>query len=409
MRILYLHQYFVPLKGQGGTRSYEFARRLITSGHKVRVITSSAMLSEPYRQVKENTRVSIDEISIIIIPVSYSNRMSFRQRMYSFIKFALLAAREVIREPADVIFATSTPLTIAIPAVIASRLLRVPMVFEVRDLWPELPIAIGALTNRIMIHLARMLEWIAYHASAHIIALSPGMAQGVIDRGIAPELVTVIPNSCDVALFDVPSALGQPIRERLGLVPGQPLIVYTGTFGIINGVDYLVEIATHMMGFAPQVRFLLIGDGKERDNVITRARETGVYEKSLFVWDPMPKEEMPAVLAAASVAMSVFIDLKPMWNNSANKFFDALAAAKPIAINYGGWQADILKSSGAGIALSGTDLDHDAQRLADWIQDTAALEKASQAARRLAHNEFNRDHMARKLEHVLQQVHQPHT
>ncbi len=372
-------------------------------------MTSSAMLPAPYNTFTTTTKTEIDGISAVVIPVPYSNKMSFSRRILAFIHFALEATHAVLRQRANVIFATSTPLTIAIPAVIASRLLRVPMVFEVRDLWPELPIAIGALTNPIAIQLARLLEWIAYHASAHVVALSPGMAQGVIQRGMPPELVTVIPNSCDVALFDVPPNLGQPIRERLGLALGQQLIVYTGTFGIINGVDYLVEIAAHMMFLAPQVRFLLIGDGKERDHIIARARETGVYEKSLFVWNPVPKAEMPAVLAAASVAMSVFVDLKPMWNNSANKFFDALAAAKPIAINYGGWQADILESSGAGIALSGTNFAQDARRLAEWIQDADALERASQAARHLAYNEFHRDLMAQKLERVLQQVHETHT
>src|SRR5690606_28820107 len=115
------------------------------------------------------------------------------------------------------------------------------------------------LRNPILRWLAELLEWVAYHAAAHVVALSPGMAEGVIRRGISPERVTVIPNSCDLGLFDVPASQGDTIRARLKLAPGQPLVVYTGTFGLINGVNYLVDLAAAMQPIAPDVHFLLIG------------------------------------------------------------------------------------------------------------------------------------------------------
>ncbi len=403
MRILYLHQYFCPPQSNGGTRSYEFARRLIANGHEVCMITSSAFLSH-CDQASRVSRLNIAGIPTVVIHVPYSNAMSFGQRIRAFFQFAWYASREAVCQKADVVFATSTPLTIAIPGIVARLRHRIPMVFEVRDLWPELPIAVGALKNPLAKAAARWLEWLAYHSSVHIIALSPGMAEGVIRRGVSPDRVTVIPNSCDLDLFDVPSEQGQSIRDRLKLASEQPLVVYTGTFGLINGVEYLVDVAAAMRTLAPDAHFLLVGDGARRGIVTQKARSTGVLGNNLTIWDPVPKVKLPAVMAAATVATSVFLPLKPMWNNSANKFFDALAAGRPIAINYGGWQADLLRETGAGIVLPPDDPAEAAHQLASFVHDGARLRAAGEASRYLARTRFDRDTAARQLESILRSV-----
>jgi glycosyltransferase involved in cell wall biosynthesis len=250
-----------------------------------------------------------------------------------------------------------------------------------------------------------MLEWLAYHASVHVVALSPGMAEGVRKRGISTDKITIIPNCCDVDKFDVPVERGQTVRERLpGFAEHQPLIVYTGTFGMINGVGYLVDVAAAMRILDPEVRFLLVGTGAEREKVIAKARSHGVLDTTLWIWDDLPRTDMPAVLAAATIATSVFIPLKPMWNNSANKFFDALAAGKPIAINYGGWQADMLDETGAGIVLPADDPTRAAQLLTSFVRDTQRLRHAAAASRTLAYTRFHRDTAASKLEAVLRRA-----
>jgi glycosyltransferase involved in cell wall biosynthesis len=376
-------------------------------GHEVRIVTSSAHFPPEYQT--ESGPTLIEGIPLIVLNVPYGNEMPFSQRIKAFLKFALLACREATRQKADVFFAGSPPLTIAVPAIVAKLWQRKPLVFEVRDLWPELPIAVGALKNPILRWLAKLLEWVAYHAAAHVVALSPGMAEGVIRRGIPPERVTVIPNSCDLGLFDVPASQGDSIRARLKLAPGQPLVVYTGTFGLINGVNYLVDLAAAMQTIAPDVHFLLIGTGAERAKIAAHASELGVLDRNLTIWEPVAKDEMPHVLAAATVATSVFQPIRAMWNNSANKFFDALAANKPLAINYGGWQADILNESGAGIVLPAEDPRQAAEALAAFVHDPARLAQAGQASHRLARERFNREDMARKLEEVLVQAARPRT
>jgi glycosyltransferase involved in cell wall biosynthesis len=401
VRILYLHQYFVPPDGPGGTRSYEFARRWIDMGHDVCLITSSAYMPEPYRSFDRITALNIAGIPAVVIPLAYSNAMSFPSRIRAFVRFAFLASREAMRHPADVVFATSAPLTIAIPGLAARLRYRIPLVFEVRDLWPEKPIAMGALRNPVARALARSLEWIAYHAATHVVALSPGAVSGIKRRGIPAGRISVIPNSCDLDLFDVPAERGQPIRARLGLTADQPLIVYTGAFGYVNGVGYAVEMAKTLAAIAPEVHILLIGSGVEKDQVIAQAAGSGVLNRNLIIWDPVPKNEMPDVLAAATMATSFVIAVEALWDNSANKFFDGLAAGKPVAINHGGWQADLLDESGAGIVLPPGDPAQAARQLAAFVRDADRLRAAGEAARQLARTRFDRDGMARQLEAIL--------
>lgn len=401
MRILYLHQYFVPPSGFGGTRSYEFARRLIARGHLVRVITSSSSLPEPYCNLKKKSEIELAGIPVIIIPVAYSNDMSFARRTIAFLQFAILASREAARQHADVAFATSTPLTIAVPGITARVWQRIPMVFEVRDLWPEKPIAIGVLRNPIIRWLAQALEWLAYHASAHIVTLSPEAKPKIENCGIPADHISVIPNSCDIEMFDIPAERGQLVRSQLGLSPEQPLVVYTGTFGHINGVNYALDMAYALRSIAPDIHILLVGSGVEREKLLAYAREIGVLDQNLSIWEPLPKERIPDVLAAATVATSFVIPIRALWDNSANKFFDALAAGKPIALNYGGWQADLLNETGAGIVLPPDDPIEGARLLAAFVQDKARLQSASEASRRLARTRFDRDRMASQLEAIL--------
>lgn len=404
MRILYLMQYFVPPDGAWSTRTYEFARRLIAKGHQVTVITSNGMLPEPYKAISKTTAVEIAGVPCIVIPIPYATGMSFLNRVKGYIRYNLSAFREIMRLRADVVYASSAPLTIAIPAIWAKLWHRIPMIFEVRDLWPEMPIAMGALKNPVLVKLARGLEWVAYRAATHVVALSPGMANGVQQRGISSERISIIPNSCDVTLFDVPPECGYPIRAQLELSPDQPLVVYAGSYGLLNDLNYLVILASHMQSLIPQVRFLLIGDGVAKEQILAKAGELGILNRTLWMWDPTPKKDMPNLMAAATVMTSFFVPLKPMWKNSANKFFDALAAGKPIVINYGDWQADLIEENDIGLVLPPEDPRRGAEMLAEYLADPARIKAAGRAAREVARTQFDRDLMAQKLEMILTQA-----
>lgn len=403
IRILYLHQFFIPPNASGGTRSYEFARRLIDAGHDVTMVTSSAYLPEQFQGRPERIFCAdISDIPATVIDIPYSNEMGFADRIKAFIGFAFHASSIAMKHRADVIFATSTPLTIAIPGMLGRWWQRIPMVFEVRDLWPEIPIAVGAIRNPIIIWATRWLERAAYQSSAHVVALSPGMKEGVTRSGYPSEKVHVLPNSCDVDSFSVSSAEGEAFRNQFDWLAARPLVVYAGTIGKINGVGYLVQLAYEAMKLDPEVRFLIIGrGGNEEECVRQLAMQLGVLDKNFFMIPPLAKNKMPAALSAADLATSTVIDVAELQHNSANKFFDALASGTPIAINHGGWQADLLEKYGAGIVLHPTDVKSAAQAVIEFLRDSTRRQQAASAAFDLAREHFSRDDMAEKLEEIL--------
>jgi len=372
----------------------------------VKIITSSAYLPEEFQNRKERIyNTVISNIPATVINVNYSNTMSFTARLLSFVGFAVYSTIVTMQQKSDVIFATSTPLTIAVPGVLGKLWNRIPLVFEVRDLWPELPIAIGAIRNPIFIWATRRLERFAYNNSSQIIALSPGMKHGIVSTGYPADKVHVLPNSCDIDFFNVSSNEGKRFREQFDWLGDRSLVVYTGTIGVINGVGYLAHLARDVYQLDPEVRFLVISrSGYEEQLVRELATELDVLNKNFFMVPQIPKNQMPAALAAATIATSLFIDLPEMQNNSANKFFDALASGTAVAINYGGWQADLLEESGAGITLDSLNLPQSAQALINLLDDCERLQQMSVSALALATSRFNRDDIAKQLENILQRA-----
>lgn len=397
MKIIYLHQYFNTPQMAGGTRSYEMAKRLVAAGHEVHMITSWVKDTPHQTWFEEN----IDGIKVHWFPNPYNNKMSFKQRIEAFFRFAYAAQKKVTEIPADIIFATSTPLTIAIPAVLGARKQKIPMVFEVRDLWPEVPIAMGILKKPYQIFLAKQLEKWAYRNSAHIVALSPGMKQGIVDTGYPADKVSVIPNSSDNDLFEVNEEDFERFKLENSWLPKGKVIIYTGTFGMVNDVGVAVDLAVELKKRQSNIKILLIGDGLEYEKVHQRALNEGVLNDQLYIKKQVPKNEISYFLKYAAMASSFAIDLPAIQANSANKFFDALAASKPILINYGGWQKDILEKNKCGVISWQKTTSQTVDELENFLNDESNYNNACRNAKKLALNDFSRDNLARDLEEIL--------
>ncbi|RYZ43503.1 MAG: glycosyltransferase WbuB [Myxococcaceae bacterium] len=403
MKIVYLHQYFNTPTMHGGTRSYELARRLVGMGHEVHMVTSDTrpQAQAPSRGWRESNESGIQ---VHWLPVPYNNAMNYADRIRAFGHFAVNSTRRAAQLSGDVFFATSTPLTIAVPGIFASRWNSRPMVFEVRDLWPAIPIAVGALKSRSAILAAQMLEKAAYAGAAHIVALSPGMKAGVVAAGVSSEKVTIIPNLCDPERFQVPPSAGAEFRAKYAWLGDRPMVLYAGTLGLVNGVSYLVRLAKEMLTRDPEVRFVIMGQGREEADLHALAEKLGVKDHNLFFLPSVPKAQVPAVLSAATLATSLFTDVDGMQDNSANKFFDALAAGRPLALNYGGWQAEMLDQEPFGLRLPPRDLPAAAEMLAKKLRDPKWLKEAGELAGRLGRERYSADTAALRLSEVLQRA-----
>ncbi len=388
MRILYLHQFFITRAGVGGTRSYEFARRFVERGHAVRMVTAA-----PGRR-------DVEGIEVVGARGGYSDYVSathtsYPRRMLAFARFALGASREALRGPRpDVVYATSPPLTIALPALLAAARHRAPLVFEVRDLWPEAPIQMGALPNPLAQRLARALERFVYRRSARVIALSPGIRDGVIAAGVPPERVVLVPNASDLELFS-PTLDRDAERRRLGF--GDEFVCsYFGTLGEANDLSQVVRAAP----LTPGVTFVLLGDGKRREGLRREAERLGAA--NVVFLDPVPDKAAVARLAAASDAcLTIFKDVPVLATNSPNKLFDTFAAGRAAIVNQPGWMQRLVEENHAGVFVRPGDAEDLAEKVA-WLRDhPEEVARYGRNARLLAEREFGRDELAGRALSVL--------
>ena len=377
MRILYLHQFFITRAGAGGTRSYEFARRFVSRGHAVRMLTAAGGDED------------VEGIEVVGVRGGYADYVSatatsYPRRMLAFARFALAATATALRGPRpDVIYATSPPLTMALPAMAAAARWRAPLVFEVRDLWPEAPIQMGALRNPLLRRAARLLERLVLHRASRVIALSPGIERGVVAAGARPERVSLVPNGADLDLFHVAP---EPERFRVS---------YFGTMGEANDLTAVLEAARMLDG----VEFVLMGDGKHRARL-----ERSAPANVTFSGTAAGKEEVAELAARSSACLTVFKDVPVLATNSPNKLFDTFAAGRPAIVNMDGWMRRLVEDNDAGVYVRAGDARDLADKIA-WLRDhreDAARMGAN--ARALAEREFDRDLLADRALAVLEEA-----
>lgn len=402
VKIAYLHQYFITPGMGGATRSYELARRLVAAGHEVHMVTSD----QSSERDQQGWRFEeLDGIKVHWTQVHYSNELGFWGRLLAFFAFAWRAAGKVPELDADIVYATSTPLTVALPAVWAARRKRIPMVFEVRDLWPAVPIAMGVIRNPIAIKAARWLERFAYRNASRVIALAPGMKDAVVETGYPDQKVVVIPNGADLNAFSLDANARRRTREQYAWLGERRMVLYFGALGVVNGVDYLIRMAAEIKILDPEVRFVVLGEGRCEQELRELGEELGVLGSNLYMLGKVPKKEVARWLATSDMSIALITGPRVLWKDATqNKFFDSLAAGRPVANNFDGWQSQIAQSTGCGLILDSTDIPRAAQQLYDVLSDDEWLSAAGAVARKLAEGTFNRDTQAQKLESVLENV-----
>lgn len=404
MHVLYFHQHFTTPDGSSSTRSYEIAKRLLTSGHRVTMVCGAAALSKsglsgPF--VRGRREGSVDRIYVIELELPYSNYDSFLWRFWTFLRFAFRSVILALRLDYDVIFATSTPLTVALPGIAARWLRRKPFVFEVRDLWPELPRAMGVIRNPLVLLMMDWLEFVAYHSATSCVALSPGIAQGIIRRGVPQSRVATAPNGCDLDLFAPDTA--QAVPEIPGLPSDAFVATFTGAHGVANGLGAVLDAAAELrLRGRTDIVLVFIGDGKERPTLIERAHREDL-DNCLFV-NSMPKKALTQFLCRrANVGLMILANVPAFYyGTSPNKFFDYLASGLPVLVNYPGWMAEMVAAQGAGVVVPPQDPIAFADALIRMADDPAATAGMGRRGRSLAQREFLQTTLAQRCVSVME-------
>lgn len=395
MRILYFHQHFTTPSGSGGTRSYEFARALIAKGHQVTMVcgrSERSALDLPWDESCKWNRGDIEGIDVIALPLAYSNRTSLLNRLGLFLRFAWRGIGLALKHDTyDVLFATSTPLTAAIPGIVMKVLGgKNRFIFEVRDLWPELPRALG-MKNPLLLGGMSILEWLAYRYSDGCIGLSPGIVEGIRKRAPKGKQVDMIPNGCDLELFN-PKYRG---KSALDGIEGDDFVAgFTGAHGIANGLDAVIDAAVELKRRGTtHIKLVLIGDGNQKDRLKARAEDEEL--DNIRFYSPVMKTEIARITANFDCGLMILADIPAFYfGTSPNKFFDYISSGIPVLNNYSGWLSELISANQCGIAVPATAPELFADALETLAGDGPLRAEMGRRGRCLAESEFDRSILA---------------
>lgn len=401
MKVLYFHQHFTIPTQAGGTRSYELARRLIARGHSVTVVCGeTAKLDLPEFSMKNVHRGCIDGIDVVQIALPYSNKDGIAKRAWTFVKFGWIGIKIAMKEDYDLLFATSTPLTAGVPGIVMKWFRKKKFVFEVRDLWPELPKALG-MKNPFLIGGMSLLEWLSYHFADACIGLSPGICKGIERRSQKGKRVAMIPNGCDLNLF-TPGCRGT--LELPGIASNKKVAIFTGAHGVANGLDAILDAARVLKDKGrDDIILAFIGDGKMKPHLVERA-EKEMLDNCRF-YAPMPKKQLNKVVASADVGLMVLANVPAFYyGTSPNKFFDYISSGLPVLNNYSGWLADMIIENKLGIVVKPDDPEDFANGLISLLDNESNRIQYGLNARKFAESNFSRKLLADQFVDFLEAV-----
>lgn len=402
MKILYFHQHFSTPKGAAGIRSYAMAKKLVALGHEVTMVCGSysagntGLIGDFHKGRRQGM---VNGIQIIEYNLAYSNGISFTKRSWLFVQFALRGIGLAFTEKYDLLFATTTPLTAGIPGIFARWLRRKPFIFEVRDLWPELPREMGVITNPVVLGLMSALEWLSYRSAHRLIGLSPGIVEGIVRRGVKRENIAMIPNGCDLSIFTNPDDAWRP--EGVG--ENDLMAVFTGTHGLANGLDAVVDAAIELKKRdRNDIKMVLIGQGKLKPVLQQRVKQEGL--DNIIFHEQVDKKKLAGLLASTDIGLQILADVPAFYyGTSPNKFFDYIASGLPVLNNYPGWLANMIEEHQCGFAIPPRNPSAFADALEEAAENTEQLKTMSQNARALAEKSFDRDELSIQFINWLQQ------
>lgn len=392
MRILYIHQYFKTPEEGGSLRSYYLASALAKAGHEVVLLTAHNREAYEVRH--------INGIEVHYLPVFYSNKLSSFGRSKAFLRFLWQAGRLLVQlAPYDLCYLSSTPLTVGLLALYARQRLKAPYIFEVRDLWPEAPIQLGFIKNPALKVALRKLEQMLYKRAEAVVALSPGMEDGI--RKVAPATpVHLIPNMADCSFFQ-PTPKKRDLARLLGL-ENSFVISYLGAAGLANHLEYLLQAAQACQGHRLPVKFLIAAEGSRLHVIKEEAAQSGL-QNILFV-SYGSKEQVREWLSISDAVYTSFGPHPILKTNSPNKFFDGLAAGKLSIVNTPGWLKEVVEEHCCGFYAQAENPGNFIEQLKPFLENTSLLQQYQQNARRLAEEKFSRELLSKKLLRLIDTV-----
>jgi len=407
MHIMVVHQYYLHKDDAGGSRWNQFAKYWSQAGHRITILAGMVHYATGRKRPEYKRRFIVTEyekpdITIERCHVSEAYNRSFLGRAWAYVSFIFSStvAGLVVPKP-DVIICTSPPLTVGLTGAILTKFKRVPMVFEVRDLWPETAVDLGILTNKWLIKFSYWLEGTSYANAKWINVLTPAFEQALISRkGISQDRISMIPNAADLDLV-VPGPVDNYVRDKHGL-KGKFVVTYVGAHGVANALMQLVEAAKILKEKDADVQLMLVGDGMEKPDLIAAAR-TWDLDNITFV-DPVPKAQIGDYINASNVCTAVLKKCETFKTVYPNKVFDYMAAARPIVIGIDGVARKLIEDAQAGLFAEPENAQAFAQAVLTLKHDPDLAANYGQNGLNYVRENFAREKLAQKYLAILERL-----
>lgn len=403
MQILFFSHYYPPEVNAPASRTSEHARIWVQDGHQVTVVTCAP--NHPAGKVYPGyrnglwSREQIDGVEVIRVWTWLAANEGFAQRIanyFSYMISALIAACFVARP--DVIISTSPQFFCGLAGWGAKFLRAAPWVLEVRDLWPDSIVSVGAMKKGWVI---RFLEWVearAYRKADQVVSVTDGFVPHIAVRRGRDD-IKVHKNGVDLSLFRK-SGVGAAVKARFGLEE-RIVVAYVGTHGMAHGLNTILE-AADLLRDDPRIGFLLVGDGSERLYLIQKAAQMGL--KNLHFAGQLPKSEMPDIWSATDISLILLKKSETFKSVLPSKMFEAMAMECPIVLGVEGEAATLLNRAGAGIAIEPQDAPALAAAVCALADDRERATRLGAQGGRFVIANFDRSKIARAYINTLVEV-----
>ncbi len=407
MHILVVHQYYLHKDEAGGSRWNQFAKYWSQKGHKVTVLAGTLhyAVSKKRPEYKGKfifTEHESENIAVKRCHVSEAYNKSYIGRAWAYSSFAVSStlAGLFVKKP-DVIICTSPPLTVGLTGWVLSKFKRIPMVFEVRDLWPESAIDTGVLKNKLMVKLGYWLEKKSYKSSSWINVLTPAFEKALIEKkGISPEIISMIPNGADLDIIK-PGPRDNWVREKYNL-NDKFVVTYVGAHGLANALTQLIEAGKILKERDTQVQIMLVGDGMEKPKLIEAARASNLDNVTFVA--PVPKSQIVDYINASDACTAVLKKCDTFKTVYPNKVFDYMAAAKPVIIGIDGVARKLIEDAGAGIFAEPENARSFAEAAMFLKKNPQKRQVFGENGREFVQENFSREAMADKYLNIIKQL-----
>ncbi|WP_457653573.1 glycosyltransferase family 4 protein [Rhodocaloribacter sp.] len=406
MRILFISNNFPPEVNAPATRVFEHARQWVADGHEVEVLTSAPHFPEGVVYEGHENRFTTEEIEgikVTRVPMMISPNRGVLRRTLSFVSFMASArwhAGKLQQEP-DVVVATSPQFFAGIAGYLVGRRLRAPFVFEVRDLWPESIVAVGAMRRNALIRFFERVERFLYRKAHHIVVVTDAFKRFIVEKGIDADKISVIKNGVD------PGAWSEPLdearlaawRKKLGL-EGKFVAGYIGTIGMAHRADVVLEAARRCAD--PDVVFMVVGTGAERAKL--EARQAELRLPNFRLVDKVSKAEVRYLMALTDVSIVHLRDSRLFETVIPSKIFEAMVTRTPIVLGVRGETKAIIEEAGAGIPIPPEDAEAMAEAVVHLHRHPEAYAEMGRSGDAHVRAHFDRKKLARRYAALLAYV-----